>query len=65
MERPDLEFRFQLLLNAVPVGCRYFTGDEEVYKLSEDCDSDCHVACNCDGDINRCDLPEEFQNCLV
>ena len=69
----DNDFKLQLLLSCLRITCRYFTEDEEVCKLSEkyvphDTDliyDDCHVVCNCDGDINRCDLPDKFQECLV
>lgn len=44
------------------ITCRYFEGDELECELSIMGDySERHIACNCDGDINQCDLPEKFQ----
>lgn len=66
----DNEFKLSLLLDCLRITCKYFKGDEEVCELSEkyfsndDSYPDCHVACNCNGDINRCDLPDKFQACL-
>ena len=61
---PD-SFKLKLLLAGLRITCRYFTGDEEECGLSEvgvkGIFDDCHIACNCDGDINQCDLPEKFQ----
>jgi len=60
-------FKLRLLLSCLRVTCRYFQGDEEVCKLSDEYTSkddeypELHIACNCDGDINHCDLPEKFQ----
>ena len=55
-------FKLKLLLSCLRITCRYFTGDEQVCGLSELGDFEtCHIACNCDGDINQCDLPEKFQ----
>jgi hypothetical protein len=60
------EFILKLLLSHLRLRCRYFTGDEEICTLSEKgiTDHDVHVACNCDGDISRCDLPEKFRGNL-
>ena len=60
------DFKLKLLLDGLRVTCCYFTGDEEVCKVSEmgsfvHDDDSCHVTCNCNGDINQCDLPERFQ----
>ena len=61
----DDSFKLHLLLSCLRITCRYFTGDEEVCELSQTGDfEECHVTCNCDGNINRCDLPEKFQMCL-
>jgi len=63
-------FKLKLLLSCLRITCRYFQGDEEVCGLSEEYNtkateySEWHVACNCDGNISRCDLPEKFQMCL-
>lgn len=59
------EFKLKLLLASLRITCRYFQDDEQVCELSvlhwqEDVD-DCHIACNCNGDINHCDLPKKFQ----
>ena len=60
-------FKLKLLLSCLRITCRYFKGDEEVCELSEEYDAkdtefpEYHIACNCDGDINQCDLPEKFQ----
>ena len=72
--RVDDGFKLKLLLSCLQITCCYFKGGEEVCGLSEKCvpeDTDiyhypysCHVACNCDGDIERCDLPDKFQVCL-
>lgn len=53
-------FKLRLLLSCLRITCRYFNGDEEECGASEDY-SECHIACNCDGNINQCDLPEKFQ----
>jgi len=66
----DDSFKLRLLLSCLRITCRYFQGDENECGLSdeyipkEDEDMGWHVACNCDGDISRCDLPEKFQRCL-
>lgn len=66
----DTGFQLQLLLDCLRITCKYFKGDEEVCELSENYESkdvefpDCHIACNCNGDIKRCDLPDKFQVCL-
>jgi len=56
-------FKLKLLLSCLRITCRYFEGDEEECELSRLCgfSEDCHIACNCDGDISQCDLPEKFQ----
>lgn len=70
-DRPDLEFKFRLLLKTIPVTCRYFTGDGQMCEVTGDYipedprDYQCHVACNCYGDINKCDLPEKYDCYLV
>ena len=54
--------KLKLLLSCLRITCRYFAGDEQVCGLSELGDFEtCHIACNCDGDINECDLPDKFQ----
>lgn len=63
-------FKLKLLLAGLRITCRYFKGDEDecglsktyIYKDPEDYDG--HMTCNCDGDINQCDLPEKFQEYL-
>ena len=71
---PDLEFKFRLLLAALPVPCRYFKGKAEFCSLSEEHEPEdeedentwnCHVACKCNGNIDWCDLPDIFQPYLV
>ena len=60
-------FKLKLLLACLRITCHYFQGDEEVCELSElspGAFSEYHIACNCDGDINKCDLPDKFQACL-
>ena len=64
----DDSFKLKLLLSCLRITCRYFTGDEEVCSLSaeyvpkDDTEyPEWYIACNCDGDINQCDLPEKFQ----
>ena len=65
-------FKLKLLLSCLRIICRYFEGDEqacglsiEYYREADDVeDFECHIACNCDGDINQCDLPEKFRRCL-
>ena len=59
-------FKLRLLLSCLRLTCRYFKGDEEVCEASESAVdySECHIAYNCDGDINQCDLPDKFQKCL-
>ena len=67
----DDSFKLKLLLSCLRITCRYFKGDEAVCGLSEEYASskdieypEWHVACNCDGNINQCDLPEKFRRCL-
>jgi hypothetical protein len=66
----DDSFKLKLLLSCLRITCQYFKGDEDECGLSLEYipkdaeDYDCHIACNCDGDINQCDLPEKFQACL-
>jgi len=63
-------FKLRLLLSCLRITCRYYQGDEWECGLSneyipEDAEPlECHMARNCDGDINQCDLPEKFQACL-
>ena len=57
-------FKLKLLLSCLRITCRYFTGDEEECELSGDYEER-HIACNCDGNINQCDLPDKFQKCLL
>ncbi len=58
----DDSFPLKLLLSCLRITCRYFTGDEEVCGLSElGNHKTCHIACNCNGELDRCDLPEKFQ----
>lgn len=63
----DDSFKFDLLLACLRITCHYFKGDEDVcgisdvYEAEEGEDYCCHVTCNCDGNIKRCDLPEKFQ----
>jgi hypothetical protein len=63
-------FKLKLLLSCLRITCRYFNGDEYKCSLSLEYipkdaeDYECHIACNCDGDINQCDLPEKFQTNL-
>lgn len=55
-------FKLKLLLSCLRITCRYYQGDEEECELPELGDfEECHIACNCGGDINECDLPEKFQ----
>ncbi|KKN56278.1 hypothetical protein LCGC14_0574230 [marine sediment metagenome] len=58
-------FKLKLLLSCLRITCRYFEGDEHQCGVSEkywcEVSGDSHIACNCDGDINQCDLPEKFQ----
>ena len=71
MRMVDNSFKLGLLLDCLQITCRHFKGDEEVCCLSEKYFSDgteypdCHVACNCNGRIECCDLPEKFHVCLV
>jgi hypothetical protein len=66
---PDIEFKIKLLLKTIqvsyPIRCPYFKGDEEVCGASGigeyDWEEGYHLACNCDGNILDCDLPEKFQ----
>ena len=66
---PNLEFKFKLLYQTIgrPY-CKYFAGDERMCLLSENYRSDdeeemqWHIALNCYGDINICDLPEKFRH---
>lgn len=61
----DDSFKLRLLLSCLRITCRYFTGDEEGCLLSQLGNyEDSHIACNCDGDINQCDLPDKFQAAL-
>ncbi len=61
----DDSFKLKLLLSCLRITCRYFDGDEQVCGLSELGDfSTCHIACNCNGELDRCDLPEKFQTKL-
>lgn len=63
----DDSFKLKLLLACLRITCRYFSGDEEECGLSKEYipedpeDYDGFLACNCDGDINGCDLPPKFQ----
>ncbi len=65
----DDSFKLTLLLSCLRITCQYFKGDEEECGISEkhwdENVGDSHIACNCDGDINRCDLPENFQRYLI
>ena len=66
----DDYFKLILLLNCLRITCRYYQGDEEECGLSENYPNEdgaffeCHMTCNCDGDIVKCDLPEKFRACL-
>ena len=61
----DDSFKLHLLLDCLRITCRYHEGDEQICAISDTSDfEDCHIACNCGGDIKRCDLPEKFQVCL-
>ena len=54
----DLEVKMQILLESFPIKCKYFTRDEEECTRVLDLGTDeyfIHVACNCDGDILKCD----------
>ena len=67
--RVDDSIKLCLLLNSLRITCRYFKGDEEICGASEygsdTFDGEGHVACNCDGNIDRCDLPEKFHRNLL
>ncbi len=59
-----MEANIKLLMDHMhKTECRYFTGDEEDCKRPSSYDDDefgaCHIACNCDGDIRKCDFPLE------
>ena len=55
-------FKLKLLLACLRITCRYFIDDERVCGLSELGNHETwHITCNCDGDINQCDLPDKFQ----
>jgi hypothetical protein len=67
----EAEEKLQLLLLCLRVTCRFFKGDEEECDLADkyhyentdpndESDYETHIACNCDGNISRCDLPEKF-----
>lgn len=64
----DDSFKLRLLLASLRITCRYYRGDEYQCGVSEEywheVEGDSHIACNCDGDINKCDLPDKFQACL-
>lgn len=70
----DTDMKLKILLACLRITCRYFQGDEEECKLAGDWnykytdlgedEYDTHRACNCDGDINECDLPEKFWSAL-
>ena len=65
---PDLEFKFRLLLRALRVTCRFFEGRTKACKLSNIYDEDVneladgHLTDNCYGQIDKCDLPEKYQD---
>ena len=60
-------FVLRLLLSCLRITCRYFSGDEDICGLSEKYNAkdteftEYHTTCNCDGDIDKCDLPNKFQ----
>ena len=66
----DDSFKLKLLLSCLRITCRYYKGDELECSLSDEYipkegeEPEWHFAYNCDGDINKCDLPEKFQMCL-
>ena len=60
-------FKLKLLLSCLRITCRYFERDESECGLSKTYipkdpeDYDGHMTCNCNGELDRCDLPEKFQ----
>lgn len=53
----ESEFKLQILIENLRIKCRYYTGDEEVCEKFGYLDNGaCFPACNCYGDINKCDL---------
>lgn len=62
----DNIFKLYLLLSCLRITCCYFQGDEHPCKLSELGDfEELHIACNCMGEISKCDLPEKYHVALV
>lgn len=52
--------KLKLLLENLPLRCKYYQGDEEpCLRVEEKYMSEGHLTCNCDGDISQCDLEEE------
>lgn len=64
----DDSIKLALLLSCLRITCRFFQGDESECRVSEEnwdkVGAAVHIACNCDGDIAQCDLPDEFKICL-
>ena len=58
-------FKLALLLSCLRITCKYFEGDEYECGVSnkywDKVNGDVHLACNCNGEIDRCDLPVKFQ----
>jgi hypothetical protein len=57
-EISKLEFKFEVLLETLPIPCKYFQGDgDECLKADKYHDADeIHNTWNCDGCIKKCDL---------
>ncbi len=61
-------FKLKLLLRCLRITCCFFKADEAECGVSEEnwdkVEGVSHIACNCDGDMSQCDLPEKFQRYL-
>lgn len=56
-----MDKKLTILLETLRIICKYYTRDDEVCLKSEDkFEDECHIACNCEGDINYCDLPDKY-----
>jgi len=62
MSKASDSFKLQLLLEHLRIRCRHFKGSKEECGLSEENglrNHNRHLTYYCDGDINKCDLPDD------
>jgi len=57
------EFLLRILLETIPVKCKYYKGDEEECLKYVSNDGSDFPTCNCGGDILECDLFDFVKQC--